>query len=171
MPEKAAAVANTFLDLALTHARSIDHLQLQKLVYFAHGWYLAIEDEPLLDELIEAWEHGPVVNSIYQQFKRFGSRPVHGRAWYFDPTTDAIVYPYVSNSEARDVIRTVWDNYSKYDGLQLSAMTHTPDSPWSAARAEMGWAANAHISNERIADYFREQAQRNRMRNEPSEAT
>jgi uncharacterized phage-associated protein len=50
----------------------IPHLKLQKLIYFAQAAHLAINDEELFDEQIEAWPLGPVVRSVYDVFQDHG---------------------------------------------------------------------------------------------------
>lgn len=39
----------------------ISNLKLQKLIYYAQGFHLAISDRPLFPEPIKAWIHGPAV--------------------------------------------------------------------------------------------------------------
>lgn len=59
----AKAVANYFLAQYGKHG--LNPLKLQKLVYIAHGWNLAVRNQPLVDnELPEAWEYGPVFASL-----------------------------------------------------------------------------------------------------------
>ena len=48
MSYKPRLIANAFLLKASSYRRSLSHLQLQKLVYFAHAWHLAIHKEPLI---------------------------------------------------------------------------------------------------------------------------
>lgn len=48
---------------------AITQLKLQKLMYIAQGIHLALYDKPLLKEEIEAWQHGPVVRELYNEFK------------------------------------------------------------------------------------------------------
>lgn len=57
-PYKAKAAANYCLDLAEEEGKRLDPMQIQKLVYFAHGWYLALTGEPLVEEHPEAWAYG-----------------------------------------------------------------------------------------------------------------
>lgn len=139
MPYPAKAVANEFLALAKGENKKLTQMQLQKLVYFAYGWYLAITGTRLIDERVEAWEWGPVIPSIYREFRRFGSSPItelaaevgfrDGKAGYYavriqsiDPKKDGL---------ATQVIKRVWDIYGKYSAIDLSKMTHEPDSPWT----------------------------------------
>src|SRR5262245_29920187 len=69
----ALAVANYFLDLAKAKGLALDPMKLQKMIFFAHGWSLALYDEKLIDEPIQAWQYGPVVQSVYHEFKSFGA--------------------------------------------------------------------------------------------------
>jgi uncharacterized phage-associated protein len=72
LPLDVRSVANYVLHERLRFGYSTSHLELQKLVYFAHGLLLSQSGEPLVDGYFEAWEHGPVHPHIYQNFKKFG---------------------------------------------------------------------------------------------------
>ncbi len=50
----------------------ITHLKLQKLVYYAQAWYLANFNRPLFDEDMQAWTHGPVVPSLWKEYRDCG---------------------------------------------------------------------------------------------------
>jgi len=136
-------------------------MQLQKLAYFAYGWYLAITGKRLVDERVEAWEWGPVIPSIYKAFKRFGSSPItepaaevmfrEGKVGFFpvriqsdNPSEDAL---------ALQIIKRVWDIYGKYSGSALSNMTHAPDSPWT--RTPNREIKGTDIDDSLIMQYFR----------------
>ncbi|MDR3205074.1 MAG: DUF4065 domain-containing protein [Deltaproteobacteria bacterium] len=47
------------------------HLKLQKLVYYAQGFSMVFNNEPLFDRDIEAWEHGPVCADLYNKYKKY----------------------------------------------------------------------------------------------------
>ncbi|NJL77114.1 MAG: DUF4065 domain-containing protein [Saprospiraceae bacterium] len=49
------------------------NLKLQKLLYYVQGVHLAAFDSSLFEEEIVAWNYGPVVESVYQDFKVFNS--------------------------------------------------------------------------------------------------
>ena len=54
-------IANYFLSLSDPEiGDGISNLKLQKLCYYAQGFYLAQHDTPLFEDTIEAWQHGPV---------------------------------------------------------------------------------------------------------------
>ena len=76
MKVTASKVANVFLKLAQEKNEELTNLKLQKLVYYAQAWYLAIYEKPLFDDEIEAWIHGPAVPSIYKMYKKFGWKPI-----------------------------------------------------------------------------------------------
>jgi uncharacterized phage-associated protein len=80
MPYDSKAVANYFLDCAQRSSKKLDPMQIQKLVYFAHGWRLAAIGAALIDEMVEAWRYGPVIPSLYHEFKSFGKNPITRKA-------------------------------------------------------------------------------------------
>ena len=78
-PFDAKAIANFLLALdEMGHA--LTPMKLQKLVYFSHGWHLAMLNSALIDENVEAWAFGPVIPSLYHEFKEFGNSPIDRKA-------------------------------------------------------------------------------------------
>lgn len=67
---KCTDVAKYFLSLQGNDAGdAISNMKLQKLLYYAQGFALALLDKPLFDEDFEAWAHGPVLRCIYNKYK------------------------------------------------------------------------------------------------------
>jgi uncharacterized phage-associated protein len=159
-PYKALAVANYFLDLAASKGSVLDPMKLQKLIYYAHGWNLAIHKKPLIDEPIQAWRYGPVIPSVYQQFKQYGAGPITSKAHrnYKEYEVDK------SDEETIVLLNRIWDVYGRYGGITLSNMTHSDDGPWAIAWKEHGGAFEVTISNEAIAEYFVQKALKNRAK-------
>lgn len=54
MPAASPAIANQFIPLALHDGRPLTNMHLQKLVFIAHGWNLAIRNLPLTEDDPEA---------------------------------------------------------------------------------------------------------------------
>ena len=63
-------IAKYFLYLDNTNeGDGVSNLKLQKLVYYAQGYYSAIFDNPLFSNEISAWTHGPVISDLYHEYK------------------------------------------------------------------------------------------------------
>lgn len=133
MRYSAKAIANYFIEIANREGKQLSPMKLQKLVYFAHGWYLALYDEPLLDEKVEAWRYGPVVPSLYHEFKSYGSGKIDHYATDIDLDDFEIVTPKVPNDrELKAFLEKVWEVYGGFSAVQLSNMTHEPNTPWAS---------------------------------------
>ncbi len=68
-------VVNWFLSQA-TDEEPLTHLALQKLLYFAQGWNRVWNQRWLFDNDCEAWIHGAVFRSVYEDFKKFTYHPL-----------------------------------------------------------------------------------------------
>jgi len=149
-------LANTILQIANSRPETrIDHMKLQKLMYFSHGWHLALVGRPLAIEGFEAWDYGPVNRPVYSEFRRFGASPITSYALEYG-TDDKIPQAYVINKayeETYKVIHAVWEKYSPFTALQLSEMTHQRGTPWWSVRESSGTT----IPDSEIKRYFTEQ--------------
>lgn len=72
MAYSSLAIANEFLIRAHKQGISLNQMQLQKLVYIAHGANLAINGEPLIEDGIEAWDYGTVIRRLRDALKKHG---------------------------------------------------------------------------------------------------
>ena len=79
MTHDGRAIANFVLDEADCIAVAVSPLALQKIVYFCHVWSLIGLGKPLIKQSFEAWEHGPVLQYLYREFRLFGARPITAR--------------------------------------------------------------------------------------------
>lgn len=156
MPHSVFAVANAFINKANSTKRPLTHLKLQKLIYYASGYYLAAYDSPLIDHTFEAWEYGPVVPALYHEFKEFGNKHVRNLATELDwDSGEAVpVPPPEGDAKFERVLNFVWDNFSKYSAAELSSMTHQPDSPWDKTRKRNMGIRDADIPNEDLKEHF-----------------
>jgi uncharacterized phage-associated protein len=152
MATSARAVANEFIRLAQADGRALTPLQLIKLVYIAHGWMLALHQRPLIGDRIEAWKYGPVIPSLYHDLKRYGGGSVK------EPVSTFLHFRSVPelDEDESDLVSQVYKAYGKRTGIQLSALTHQPGTPWADT-----WKPNflgLAISNDLIADHYRQLA-------------
>ena len=139
-------VAKYFLSISEPGtAKAITHLKLQKLVYYAQGYYLAVEDKPLFTERIEAWVHGPVCPDLYAVY----------RDYYYNEIPKKNVKTQLAEC-AKETIDMVWQVYGKYDGPELEQFTHQED-PWINARRGLRSNQNTNIEIPRpsIKSFFK----------------
>jgi uncharacterized phage-associated protein len=166
------AVVNFFLDLSKKSETPITPMQLQKLLYFAQGWYLAKFNKsdkivPLINEPFQAWDYGPVSSSVYHEFKRFGSHAIDEVVSMTELEISKnslnvdIVVNNIPQSDETTIkhLENIWNRYSQYSARELSDMTHTkdPENPWILTRevgAKEGIARGKEISNLNIRTYF-----------------
>jgi len=142
-------IANEFLRL---NRGPMPQMKLQKLVYIAHGWNLAINREPLVSGRIEAWDGGPVMRTLWNHLRDFGYDLKSG---YLAGVATSQFNSEITQSEAA-IIHHVWNKYGGYTGLELSNMTHEPGTPWS--NAYFGKGRNAALSQGDIQQHFIELA-------------
>ena len=125
----ASHIANYFLIKAqVENISDMSVMKVIKLVYIAYAWYYAICEEKLFDEKIEAWRYGPVVPSLYHEFKRFGTQPVDG----FSINSTEDISPVIAWDDTLTsvILLRVWKSYKKKNAAKLSNITHGEDSFW-----------------------------------------
>lgn len=119
----ALAVANAFIQLAEQEGASISNMKLQKLVYFAQGFYAAFNNgQALFEEEIEAWKYGPVIPDLYHKFKIYLAGAIPPTHPYRDTTP--------LNANERAVVEWVYKNLGQHSAIKLSDFSHTQGSPW-----------------------------------------
>jgi uncharacterized phage-associated protein len=149
---KAVDVARHILAKAQARNICLDPLQLQKLLYFAQGWHLGLRKTPMFNEAIEAWAYGPVVASVYREFKKYGSGDISS----FEGRESTSLDPSIS-----ETVDQVINTYGNYSGSILSGMTHRPDGPWKKTYRED--SKNQSIPNSLITEYFSTLKSKNRI--------
>lgn len=146
-------IANAFLYKARQTGAQLSHLKLQKLVFFIHAWGLALKGtSPVLDSP-QAWPYGPVFESLYHELKGFGSKPVDTYLLQMNPHSGQLEpqIPVHSDTDFWGLLDQVWDRYSPFSAVQLSALTHEPGGPWEKAR--QGQVLS--LTDDAVRDYYR----------------
>lgn len=136
MPVTVFDVANYFLRVVDRESGGgITHLKLQKLVYYAQAWHLVFTGQPLFDERIEAWVHGPVCPMLFNHYSTLG----------FQNIPEPAEPPAEFTTEQTETLEAVWQAYGNYDGKYLEELTHQ-EPPWREARK--GLAPGVHCTDE-----------------------
>lgn len=164
IPYDPKAIANWFIERAKSEGSSLDPMKLQKLVYFSHGWHLGLRGCALINEEVEAWTYGPVLPSLYHEFKQYGSGQVADLATDLEVVGNklVVVTPRVpeADSDTRALLARIWEVYGHLSGSKLSAMTHDPNAPWTKIRQKYGAKRGAGIPDDDIRAYFAERVER-----------
>ncbi len=121
---------------------SIDNLKLQKLCYYAQGIICAVRGKQLFDSPLVAWEHGPVVQEVYDTYKQYGSNPIPKPNFfdvgYFEPSVV-------------EILNEVYKSFGQYSGWKLRKMTHI-EPPWQEAIS----SSNKIIRLDTLKEFFTE---------------
>ena len=159
MADHETAVANEFLDLAAKSGKSLTQMQLQKLVYIAHGWSLAINNEPLTVDQPQAWDYGPVYPELWEALRKYGKSIVSDKIkvgdfgfGIFSEKSDDYVTANLTDKQS-ELISKVYDVYGGFHAFQLSTMTHQEGTPWHKIFVEE-CIKRGTILNDLIKEYF-----------------
>ena len=145
-----AYIANFFLG-----KQRYSNYVLNKLVYVAYGFCLAIQNRELFSEKIEAWKYGPVIPSLYHRFSDFGNAPIKTKFRFHSRSKDKFTIPEVEEGdyESLDILEEVYETFGSLSEADFQTLTHHQDSPWEIACIEN---KNHVIINENsIKQHFR----------------
>src|SRR5205085_3233952 len=143
---RATTIANTFIELAKRDGVSITNMQLQKLVYIAHGWSLALLSRGLIQDRVEAWQWGPVIPSLYRNLSRYGAGEVD--------STIPMLGEQNLKPEEQALVESVWKSYNQMSAFTLSTITHQENTPWNRTVKESG--LRSVIPEGYITEYYRD---------------
>lgn len=124
----------------------IGNLKLQKLAYYCQGYSLAINNESIFDEPIKAYDYGPVVYSLFQEYK--GHKCI----------TEALFCDGESCFNAladkfKNIIKYVIERLGGLSSYNLVTKTHN-ESPWLAHSRGINKADGKEITQEELKLFF-----------------
>jgi uncharacterized phage-associated protein len=117
----------------------LTNLKLQKILYLAQAFCLSKFNKPLFEDTIEAWTYGPVVPTVYREFKHFGDAPIIQEEDQSE-----------LSDEDKSIVEKVWDSFGGYSASKLVDITHS-HLPWKEAFA----SRSKQISNDSLAKYYK----------------
>lgn len=116
----------------------ISKLKLQKLLYYAQGFHLALVGKPLFADKIYAWEHGPVVLNVYHHYK------AHDKVL---PTPKSA--PRI-DQKTKGILDEIYGVYGQFSAWKLRNMTHA-EPPWKDKEQ------SKVITHKALLEYFKTQ--------------
>ena len=174
MPAWSTEIANEFIWLASKEGKAFNQMQLQELVYIAHGWCLAISGQPLTGDRPEALDHGPEYRRLADALAHSGVDPltrlVDSRAAVGKGTkTDATQCGGAELSKfEQEILERIHSIYGNLDIRKLATVTRAAGTPWYAVYND-GAGKYREIPHNLIKAQFADVAARLINRSRPSQ--
>ena len=101
---------------------TLSNLELQKLAYLAHMFYMGRHSgEPLVHGHFEAWDYGPVHPDLYHRAKMFGSDYV--QSFIFNGVSDAA-------GREKEILDEAYRDLGHVKAGRLVSATHRCGGAW-----------------------------------------
>lgn len=136
----AVAVANFFIKKSLDNNILMTHMHLQKMLFFAHAFYYKHKGKPLISDPFVAWQHGPVIETLYHDLKKYKDGKITDLIVVPKPdNTDEkkhvsfrAVTPYVNeeDSELIQYLDSVWNSLAHVETWRLRSLSHKEGGAW-----------------------------------------
>lgn len=122
-------ISNNILRRAFDEGVPVTPMKLQKILYFAASQYAKRSGgQVLLAEQFQPWKFGPVLQSVYGEFKTYGGQQI--RRYAKDAEGRAFVIDEDSNPDLATTLDEVWAATRGLSAFNLSQITHKRDSAW-----------------------------------------
>jgi len=122
----------------------ISNLKLQKMLYYCQAYTLAMTGKVLFKEDIQAWDYGPVVREVYENYRKYSDSNI--------PVCDISDSCGLENETEEAIIRLVKAAKGSYSAFALKDMTHS-ELPWKSVYEK---GKNNIIPVDTIKSYFEE---------------
>lgn len=134
-------------------------LKLQKLVYLCFADYLCDTGKELFTDPIYAFRYGPVVDTVYKKYKKYGYKPIEEEKEPIDTTVSEM--PAKSRilfaEDGTEKIISIEGTLKKYGQLtarQLVDLTHRANTPWTMTQKST-WIFYSEIKSNIIKEYHK----------------
>lgn len=128
-------VARLIVNYSIEISRPVSNLKLQKLLYFVQVAFIYRYGYSCYEEPIVHWRHGPVVESVYQNYKAYGAENILDKELeYFSFMFDVRTMSFVMESKIYDenmfeashlkLIKSIVDSYKDVSPWDMVELTH-----------------------------------------------
>lgn len=140
-PYNALDIAEYVIERCNQKNKAISNLKLQKILYFIQAQFIIRFGTPCFNNLMQAWDYGPVVPDVYHKYKIYGNTNISSyrhREYNFEP-------------DEQEVLDETIDEATNYSASHLVEITHK-QSPWIDAYHNI----DETITPESIKEFFKE---------------
>ncbi|WP_425369318.1 Panacea domain-containing protein [Gemmiger formicilis] len=142
MVYKALDVARYIINHEATEGRTVSNLRLQKLLYFVQCAFLGVLGHACFNDIIEAWDYGPVVPDVYRKYKVYGGTMIPADS----------VSKQKFDADEKNLVDLMLDTCAAKQTGELVNITHM-QAPWRDAYVP---GMNNLISQDAIRQYVQE---------------
>ena len=142
---------------------SCTHLKLEKLTYLCYADYLCDENKKLFEDRIFAYKYGPVVETVYENYKKSGVDSLKLEDDTKEYTLEDKIGPtrsrIIASENGMQKLSSIDRTLAKYGSLSandLVKLTHKYNTPWNKSGA--GEYENLEISDNKILKYHQNES-------------
>lgn len=140
-------------DLIERSGGSIETVKLQKLCFYAFGWYAHLTGEPLFGETFYAMPKGPVVGELLSAHAQEKSVDLELIKDQREAREDE---PEELDSYKKAVLDSVWSTYGSASSWELVDLTHEEGVWEDAWKSRRPGTKRGDLSRDAVIDYFLE---------------
>ena len=158
---QADQIAIYIIAYCLNNDIEVNHLKIQKLLYYIQAWHLVYFDKKLIfEEKPEAWVNGPVYRSVYNLLKDKGKPYEALKMKDSTPEKNSEKFEHVKkglnfSNEHNDFLNSIMNYYGIMSHEKLIFLTHK-EKPWNEARQGLGNFdySTTPISTDTMYEYY-----------------
>lgn len=121
MTYSSTMIANNILSRTFAGKAYISPMKLQRVLYFVASEYQKATKRPLLEESFSTWAYGPVLYSVYDEFRSFGRGNI--TCYARDARGDMFGITESQDIELKVALERVWDKTKSMSAVELSEIT------------------------------------------------
>lgn len=144
--EKIDIIARFFY---VSNRQDVTNMSIQKMLYYAQGFFKAIYGKDLFNDDCQAWVYGPVYPKIYEKYRNIQNLESLSVS-ELNTGVDTL------SKEELSFLKEIFNAFGIYSGYALRDMTHKED-PWKNTRIGLPAEARSEriIKKEDMENYFK----------------
>ena len=144
---KALDVAKYIIYSERKNSRLVNNIRLQKLLYFVQAYFYQETGHACFDDAIEAWEIGPVVPIVFQEYRINGTGTIFSYLLYDEQKESLPKKDKQLIDKALEICKT-------HSTVELTNISRRQD-PWKKAYAKrFCYLKSTKIKGEDMKEYF-----------------
>jgi len=128
MKASVLSLCNNILWRAQKDKVAVTPMKLQKLLYYICAKYVQETGIYPILERFEVWRYGPVIPSVYSEFKSFRASPIN--KYSKDAKGQANIVDEDASPILRGCIDFIWGKYKGFTGPELARRTYGEGAGW-----------------------------------------